>query len=53
MMTLRNFGLGKDSMEERIHGEIQYVIKTLEKSIGVSSVGPNSLNKDSRVNSVQ
>uniref|UniRef100_A0A671VJL0 Cytochrome P450 2F2-like n=1 Tax=Sparus aurata TaxID=8175 RepID=A0A671VJL0_SPAAU len=39
LMTLRNFGLGKDSMEERIHGEIQYVIKTLEKSIG-STLSP-------------
>ncbi|XP_070828228.1 cytochrome P450 2J6-like [Chaetodon trifascialis] len=34
LMTLRDFGLGKNSMEERIHGEIQYIIKTLEKSIG-------------------
>ena len=50
MMTLRNFGLGKDSMEERIHGELQHVIKTLEKSIGASSVGLHSPNKDGRVN---
>ncbi|XP_038562719.1 cytochrome P450 2F2-like [Micropterus salmoides] len=36
LMTLRNFGLGKDSMEERIHGELRYTIDTLEKSIGKS-----------------
>lgn len=34
LMTLRNFGLGKNSMEERIHGEIRYIVNTLEKSIG-------------------
>ncbi|KAM9839467.1 cytochrome P450 2F2-like [Aulostomus maculatus] len=34
LMTLRNFGLGKQSMEQRILGEIQYTIETLEKSIG-------------------
>ncbi|XP_040018577.2 cytochrome P450 2F2 isoform X1 [Gasterosteus aculeatus] len=36
LMNLRNFGMGKDSMEERIHGEIQYTVDTLEKSIGKS-----------------
>ncbi|KAK1888215.1 Cytochrome P450 2F2 [Dissostichus eleginoides] len=36
LMTLRNFGLGKNSMEERIHGEIKYITDDLEKSIGKS-----------------
>ncbi|XP_041650584.1 cytochrome P450 2J4-like isoform X2 [Cheilinus undulatus] len=36
LMTLRNFGMGKNSMEDRIHGEMQYIIKTLEESVGKS-----------------
>ncbi|KAM4543887.1 cytochrome P450 2F2-like [Fundulus diaphanus] len=36
LMTMRNFGLGKKSMEERIHEEIQCTIDTLVKSLGES-----------------
>ncbi|TKS88003.1 Cytochrome P450 2F2 [Collichthys lucidus] len=36
LMTFRNFGLGKQSMEQRILGEIQYTMETLEKSIGTT-----------------
>uniref|UniRef100_A0A667WAP7 Cytochrome P450, family 2, subfamily X, polypeptide 9 n=1 Tax=Myripristis murdjan TaxID=586833 RepID=A0A667WAP7_9TELE len=34
LMTLKNFGLGKQTMEERILGEIQHIMEPLEKSVG-------------------
>ena len=34
LMTLRNFGMGKNSMEDRIHGETKYITEAMEKSIG-------------------
>ncbi|XP_036399231.1 cytochrome P450 2F2-like [Megalops cyprinoides] len=42
LMTLRNFGLGKQSMEQRILGEISYVSSHLEKSNG-KSIDPQTL----------
>lgn len=39
LMTMRNFGLGKHSMEQRILGELNYTIETLEKSIGMTFLG--------------
>ncbi|CAN9499491.1 unnamed protein product [Ophioblennius macclurei] len=34
MMTLKNFGMGGTSMEKRIHGEIQHMVKVLEDCDG-------------------
>ncbi|XP_071394511.1 cytochrome P450 2F2-like [Centroberyx affinis] len=42
LMTLRNFGLGKQSMEERILGEVDHVAAVLQKSIG-KSMDPQTL----------
>ncbi|KAM3870253.1 cytochrome P450 2F3-like [Diretmus argenteus] len=42
LMTLRNFGLGKQSMEERILREIQRIMKPLEESIG-KTINPQVL----------
>ncbi|XP_065131647.2 cytochrome P450 2F2-like [Paramisgurnus dabryanus] len=37
LMTLRNFGLGKQTMEERILGEISHIVDQLNKVVGSSS----------------
>ncbi|KAM9470722.1 cytochrome P450 2F2-like [Clarias gariepinus] len=42
LMTLRNFGLGKQSMENRILGEIEHIVAKLEKHAG-SVLNPQSL----------
>ncbi|XP_022539492.2 cytochrome P450 2D3-like isoform X2 [Astyanax mexicanus] len=34
LTTLRNFGMGKQSMEERILGETEHLVECLEKSVG-------------------
>ncbi|KAI5617281.1 cytochrome P450, family 2, subfamily X, polypeptide 9 [Silurus asotus] len=41
LMTLRNFGLGKQSMENRILGEIKHLVAKLEKHAG-STLNPQT-----------
>lgn len=38
LTTMRNFGMGKTSMEDRIRGETEYIVKALEKNNGVHEV---------------
>ncbi|XP_065147826.1 cytochrome P450 2F2-like isoform X1 [Paramisgurnus dabryanus] len=42
LMTLRNFGLGKQTMEERILGEISHIVDKLDKAVG-SSINPQTM----------
>ncbi|XP_053538031.1 cytochrome P450 2F2 isoform X2 [Ictalurus punctatus] len=49
LMTLRNFGLGKQSMENRILGEIEHLVAKLEKYAG-SSMYPQTLFHDAASN---
>lgn len=42
LKTLRNFGLGKQSMEDRILGETHRLIELLEQSNGNSSLKPRT-----------
>ncbi|XP_060783079.1 cytochrome P450 2D3-like isoform X2 [Neoarius graeffei] len=49
LMTLRNFGLGKQSMEKRILGEIEHVVAKLDKHTG-SSMYPQTLFHDAASN---
>ncbi|XP_060929337.1 cytochrome P450 2J6-like [Limanda limanda] len=39
LSTLRDFGMGKNSMADRIHGEVQYIVEAMEKNTG-KSVNP-------------
>ncbi|XP_047195953.1 cytochrome P450 2F2-like [Hippoglossus stenolepis] len=34
LSTMRNFGMGKNSMADRIHGELQYIVEAMEKNVG-------------------
>ncbi|KAM9470724.1 cytochrome P450 2F2-like [Clarias gariepinus] len=49
LMTLRNFGMGKQSMENRILGEIEHLVAKLEKHAG-SVLHPQTLFHDAASN---
>uniref|UniRef100_A0A4W4EQ96 Cytochrome P450, family 2, subfamily X, polypeptide 9 n=1 Tax=Electrophorus electricus TaxID=8005 RepID=A0A4W4EQ96_ELEEL len=49
LMTLRNFGLGKQSMEKRILGEAEHIVARLEKCTG-SYMNPKTLFHDAASN---
>ncbi|XP_017579851.1 cytochrome P450 2F2-like [Pygocentrus nattereri] len=49
LMTLRNFGMGKQTMEDRILGETEHLVARLEKSAG-GFVNPQTLFHDAASN---
>ncbi|XP_072520117.1 cytochrome P450 2J5-like isoform X2 [Salminus brasiliensis] len=49
LMTLRNFGLGKQSMEDRILRETKHIVALLEKNAG-GSMNPQTLFHDAASN---
>uniref|UniRef100_A0A3B1J5M9 Cytochrome P450 2B4-like n=1 Tax=Astyanax mexicanus TaxID=7994 RepID=A0A3B1J5M9_ASTMX len=49
LMTLRNFGLGKQSMEDRILRETKHIVALLEKNVG-GSINPQTLFHDAASN---
>ncbi|XP_066504716.1 cytochrome P450 2D15-like [Hoplias malabaricus] len=49
LMTLKNFGMGKQSMEDRILGEIEHLVARLKKSAG-GVINPETLFHDATSN---
>ncbi|KAI4885967.1 hypothetical protein NFI96_009925 [Prochilodus magdalenae] len=49
LMTLRNFGMGKQSMEDRILGEIEHLVARLEKGAG-GVINPQTMFHDAASN---
>lgn len=45
LMTLRNFGLGKQSMEQKILGQTHRIIKMMEQTDGIIQPSPINLHK--------